>query len=58
MHLHNVLEGFDHQPLQNGEVNVGNYLSYAKEHDIDVVIEVKDRESLIESCDFIFKENA
>jgi sugar phosphate isomerase/epimerase len=56
MHLHNVQDGYDHLPLQTGEVNVKNYLGYAKERGIDVVIEVKDRESLIESCEFIFEE--
>lgn len=41
MHMHDVQNGKDHQPLGTGELDVGKYLSLAEEHHCRVVLETK-----------------
>ncbi len=49
MHLHDIVNGFDHQPLCTGEIDTGAMLDLAKSMDIPVLIEVKTPEALIQS---------
>lgn len=46
MHLHDVAEGKDHQPLFEGELNIDKLLNFAKEKNIRVLVEVKTKEAL------------
>jgi len=51
MHLHDYDGKTDHQVLFNGNIDLNNRLSLAKQNDMSVVIEVKTVESLIKSID-------
>lgn len=53
MHMHNVYNKRDHQELKKGEIYIPEYLEYAIEHKVDVVIEVKDIDNLRKSIDYI-----
>lgn len=55
MHMHNVYEKKDHQELSKGELDIRNYIEFAKENNIDIVIEVKDLENLRDSVKFLQK---
>jgi D-3-phosphoglycerate dehydrogenase / 2-oxoglutarate reductase len=54
MHMHNVLNVNDHQRLTQGKLNIKEYIKYAMNHNLSVVIEVKDKENLIESVQYLF----
>ena len=54
MHLHNVFNRSDHHRLTLGKLNIKEYIKYAMNNDISVVIEVKDRENLEESVNYLY----
>lgn len=54
MHMHNVLNTSDHQRLTLGKLNIKEYIKYAMNRDVSVVIEVKDKENLEESVNYLF----
>ena len=53
MHMHNVYNKKDHQELSIGELYIPDYIKYAKDNNIDIVIEVKDLENLKKSITFL-----
>lgn len=53
MHMHNVIGKHDHQELGTGDLDIPSYINYAIENDIDIVIEVKDKENLIKSVEYL-----
>ena len=53
MHMHNVKDLKDHQALDVGDLDIDHYIQFAKENDVDVVIEVKDLENLRKSIKYI-----
>lgn len=54
MHMHNVMNTSDHQRLTLGKLNIKEYIKYAMNHDVSVVIEVKDKENLEESVQYLY----
>ena len=54
MHMHNVLNLNDHQRLTLGKLNIKEYIKYAMNHQLCVVIEVKDKDNLMESVQYLF----
>ena len=56
MHMHNVAGLKDHQELSVGDLDIDSYIDYAADHNIDVVIEVKDVENLRKSVSYIQKK--
>ena len=55
MHMHNVIEKSDHQKLSLGKLQIKEYFKYVIKNDLTCVIEVKDKDNLIESKIFIDK---
>ncbi len=53
MHMHNAYNKKDHQELLKGEVYIPSYFDFAIEHDVDIVIEVKDIENLRRSIKYL-----
>ena len=51
--MHNVYDKKDHQELSKGEIHIPKMIQYAKDNDIDIVIEVKDLENLKKSVKFL-----
>ncbi len=54
MHMHNVLDQSDHQRLTLGKLKIKEYINYAMNHQLSVVIEVKDKENLEESVKYMY----
>jgi hypothetical protein len=54
MHMHNVLNLSDHQRLTLGKLNIKEYIKYAMNHHLSVVIEVKDKDNIIESVQYLY----
>ncbi len=54
MHMHNVLDYADHQRLTSGKLKIKEYINYAINHKLSVVIEVKDKENLEESVKYLY----
>ncbi len=54
MHMHNVMNTSDHQRLTLGKLNIKEYIKYAMNQQISVVIEVKDKENLAESVQYLY----
>jgi hypothetical protein len=52
--MHNVLNLSDHQRLTLGKLNIKEYIKYAMNHHLSVVIEVKDKDNLIESVQYLY----
>lgn len=55
MHMHNVNNMKDHQELSLGQLKIGNYIDFATDNDIHVVIEVKDLDNLKKSVEYFNK---
>lgn len=55
MHMHNVIEKSDHQKLPLGKLQIKEYFKYVIKNDLTCVIEVKDKDNLVESKIFIDK---
>jgi sugar phosphate isomerase/epimerase len=55
LHMHNVDGMKDHQDLNNGDLNIKEYIRYALQNNIHVVMEVKDSINLESSINY-FKE--
>lgn len=53
MHLHDYNGTKNHEELGTGTVDIGYYLNYCLEHDLDVVIEVKEVPELESSIKYI-----
>lgn len=53
MHMHNVKNNKDHQMLSVGELDIPSYVREAIDHNIDVVIEVKDEDNLRQSVAYL-----
>jgi hypothetical protein len=56
MHLHNVLNGKDHQALDVGEIDIDNRIEIAADRDAYIVVEVKDSINLRKSIDYLEKK--
>ena len=52
MHMHNVDNMKDHQELQKGQLAISDYVDFAEENDIHIVIEVKDLDNLTKSVKY------
>jgi hypothetical protein len=52
--MHNVLNLNDHQRLTLGKLNIKEYIKYAMNHQLSVVIEVMDKDNLIESVQYLY----
>lgn len=53
MHLHDVIGTSPHKPLGTGSLDVKGMLEIAKAQDIDMIIEVKTKEALKESVEYL-----
>ena len=53
MHMHNVLGQIDHQRLSLGKLHIKEYLKYVMKNNLSCVLEVKDKDNLIDSKKFI-----
>ncbi len=53
MHLHNVKDGMDHRSLEAGVLPINDRIDYAIDHNVQVVVEVKDRENLERSIKYL-----
>ena len=55
MHMHNVDNMKDHQELQKGQLVISDYVKFAVDNNINVVIEVKDLDNLTRSVEYFNK---
>ncbi|NLD52312.1 MAG: sugar phosphate isomerase/epimerase [Clostridiales bacterium] len=53
MHLHDVKNGIDHQPLGTGQVDIADRLAGATQQNCTVVVEIKTVEALEQSVDWL-----
>lgn len=57
MHLHDATKCNNHLPLGDGNIDIKEYLSLAKEHDCRVVLETKTAYGLIKSVQWLSNNN-
>jgi len=55
LHLHDVVNGIDHQQLGKGIVDVKKVLDFCRRNNIDIVIEVRRKEQLANSLAYLKK---
>jgi len=55
VHLHDVVNGVDHQELGQGKVDVAKILDFCKANNTDIVLEVRREEQLRNSLDYLRK---
>lgn len=56
MHLHDVIEKSPHKTLGTGIIDIREMLLTAKKYDMDIIIEVKDKDEIINSVEYLRKQ--